>query len=59
MNKEQTRLALQLVALLEQDLEGQANAKTYGNWLEHLTDQLADEHIEQLSLSCRQLFPAS
>lgn len=47
MNKDQTRLALQLVALLGEDLQGQANAKTYGNWLEHLTDQLTDELIDR------------
>ena len=57
MNKEQTKAALQLVALLEGDLEGQANCKTYGNWFEHLTDHLADEYVEQLTLSCKQLHP--
>ena len=57
MNKEQTAVALQLVALLENDLEGQANCQVYGNWFEHLTDHLADEHVEQLSLSCKQLHP--
>jgi hypothetical protein len=52
MNKEQTAAALQLVALLEGDLEAQANCSLYGNWLEHLTDHLADEHhVEQLTLS--------
>ena len=57
MNKEQTAVALQLVALLEKDLEGQANCQVYGNWYSHLTDHLADEHVEQLSLSCKQLHP--
>lgn len=57
MNKQQTKAALQLLALLEDDLEGQANCAVYGNWLEHLTDHLADEHVEQLSLSCKQLHP--
>ena len=57
MNKEQTKAALQLVALLEGDLEGQANCKTYGDWYSHLCDHLADEHVEQLTLSCKQLHP--
>lgn len=59
MNKQQTTAALQLVALFEDDLEGQANCKVYGNWLEHLTDHLADEHVEQLELSCKQLHPVA
>ena len=46
MTKEQIAQALKLVALLEGDLEGQANCKLYGDWLEHLTDQLTDEMIE-------------
>ena len=41
--------ALKLVALLEGDLEGQANCEAYGNWLEHLTDQLTDEMTEERS----------
>jgi len=57
MTPEQTAAALQLVALLEGDLEAQANAKTYGSWFEHLTDQLADERVEQLTLSCKHLYP--
>ena len=48
MNKDQRRAALQLLALLEGDQEAQANAETYGNWIAHLTDQLADEHIEEM-----------
>ncbi len=59
MNKQQTTAALQLVALLEGDLEGQANCKVYGNWLEHLNDHLTDEHVEQLALSCKQLHPVA
>ncbi len=58
MNKQQTAVALQLVGLLEGDLEGQANCAVYGNWLEHLTDHLADEHVEQLTFSCKALHPA-
>lgn len=57
MNKQQTAAALQLVGLLEGDLEGQANCAVYGNWFEHLTDHLADEHVEQLTLSCKALHP--
>ena len=49
MTPEQTAAALRLVALLEGDLEGQANAKVYGSWLEHLIDQLSDERIDQMS----------
>ena len=58
MNKEQTAAALQLVALLEGDLEAQANCQIYGKWFDHLTDHLADEHVEQLTLSCKALHPA-
>ena len=58
MNKEQTLAALQLVALLEGDLEGQANCAIYGDWLQHLTTHLADEHVKQLTFSCKQLHPA-
>ena len=57
MNKQQTQAALQLVGLLEGDLEGQANCKVFGDWLSHLNDHLANEHVEQLSLSCKQLHP--
>ena len=49
MTKEQIKQALKLVALLEKDQEGQANCKIYGNWFEHLTDQLADEVTEEES----------
>ena len=59
MNPAQTAAALQLLAVCENDLEMQANAKTYGNWLEHLADQLSDERIEQLTLSCKHLHPVS
>ncbi len=58
MNKQQTQVALQLVGLLEGDLEAQANCQIYGDWFSHLVDHLADEHVEQLSLSCKQLHPA-
>ena len=51
MNEQQTAAALQLVGLLEGDLEAQANCQIYGDWLEHLTDHLSDEHIEQLAHS--------
>lgn len=57
MTPEQTAAALQLVALFEGDLEAQANAKTYGSWLDHLADHLADERAEQLTFSCKELYP--
>lgn len=57
MNKQQTQAALQLVALLDHDLEGKANCKTYGDWYSHMCDHLAAEYVEQLSLSCRELHP--
>ena len=47
MTKEQITQALKLVALLEGDLEGQANCEVYGNWLEHLTDHLTEEMTEE------------
>lgn len=58
MNEQQTAAALQLVGLLEGDLEAQANCSLYGNWLEHLNDHLADEHVEQLEISCKALHPS-
>jgi len=48
MTPEQYRLALQLLALLEDDPEGQANCRTYGNWLEHLIDHCSDTYLESL-----------
>ena len=57
MNKEQTAAALQLLALLEGDAIADANASIYGRWHEHLADQLSDEHVEQLSFSCKALHP--
>ena len=47
MTKEQIKQALKLVALLENDLEGQANCKIYGDWFTHLTDHLTDEMTEE------------
>ncbi|QNJ26085.1 hypothetical protein SynSYN20_01759 [Synechococcus sp. SYN20] len=47
MTKEQIKQALKLVALLEKDLEGQANCSIYGNWLAHLIDHLSGEVIEE------------
>ena len=43
MNQEQQRLALALIAACEKDEATQATAKTYGDWLSHLMDELADE----------------
>ena len=48
MTPEQYRLALQLLALLEDDPEGQANCQLYGNWLDHLADHCSDIHLESL-----------
>ena len=47
MTKEQMAAALHLVSLLEGDLEGQANAETYGDWFKHLTTHLVDELTEE------------
>jgi len=41
MTPEQRALAIQLLQSL--DPEAIANAKVYGNWIEHLSDQVADE----------------
>ena len=46
MNKEQQRLALALIAACEKDETTQANAKHYGDWLNHLMTELADEITE-------------
>ena len=44
MTKEQLKLAMQLIASL--DDEAKANAEVYGSWAEHLSDQIADELID-------------
>ena len=44
MTKEQLKLAMQLIASL--DDEAKANAAVYGSWAEHLSDQIADEFID-------------
>jgi len=41
MTKEQLKLAMALIASL--DDEAKANAKVYGDWAEHLSDQIADD----------------
>lgn len=48
MTPEQYKLALQLLALLEDDPEGQANCRVYGDWLTHLTDHCTDTYLESL-----------
>ena len=44
MTKEQLKLAMQLIASLDE--EAKANAKVYGSWAEHLSDQIADELVD-------------
>ena len=46
MNQEQLKLAMALIASL--DDEAKANATTYGDWAEHLSDQISDELIEEM-----------
>ena len=48
MTPEQYGLALQLIGLLEDDLEGQANCQVYGDWLSHLMDHCTDTYLESL-----------
>ncbi len=43
MTKEQLKLAMQLIASL--DDEAKANAEIYGNWAQHLSDQITDELV--------------
>jgi len=44
MTKEQLKLAMALIASL--DDEAKANAEVYGNWAEHLSDQITDDLID-------------
>ena len=44
MTKEQRALAMQLIASL--DDAALANSEIYGDWAEHLADQISDELIE-------------
>lgn len=46
MNQQQRLAALRLLAACEGDTACQESAKAYGNWFEHLTDQLNDELAE-------------
>tara|TARA_R100000742_G_C4239716_1_gene59625 strand:+ start:352 stop:723 length:372 start_codon:yes stop_codon:yes gene_type:complete len=45
MTKEQLKLAMALIASL--DDEAKANAEVYGNWADHLSDQIADDLTDQ------------
>ena len=47
MTDAQLRAAHQLVSLLDGDAVAQADANTYGNWFEHLTDYLVDVATEE------------
>jgi hypothetical protein len=49
MNKDKIRLAMALIAAMDRDEVARADAATYGNWYEHLTDQMADILAEQLA----------
>ena len=48
MNDEQLKAAAVLIQLMEGDEVAQAHASIYGDWLEHLTDLMADELIGSL-----------
>ena len=43
---EKIEVMKQLVSLMESDKEAQADAKVYGNWLEHLKDYIEDNTAE-------------
>tara|TARA_R110002020_G_scaffold56381_2_gene155984 strand:+ start:434 stop:622 length:189 start_codon:yes stop_codon:yes gene_type:complete len=57
MTKEQLKLAIALVISL--DDEAKANAKGYGNWAEHLSDQISDQIIEDMQQTVRTINPQS
>ena len=44
MTKEQLKLAMQLIASLDE--EAKANAEAYGDWAQHLSTQIADDLID-------------
>jgi hypothetical protein len=39
-------MAYQLLAAIESDHEAKADLSTYGNWAQHLYDQLEDDNID-------------
>jgi len=39
-------MAYQLLAAIESDPEAKADLSTYGNWAQHLYDQLEDDNID-------------
>lgn len=51
MNDEQLKAAAFLIHLMDGDVVAQAHARTYGNWLEHLHDLMADELISDNKVS--------
>tara|TARA_B100001093_G_C26620576_1_gene924414 strand:+ start:249 stop:455 length:207 start_codon:yes stop_codon:yes gene_type:complete len=55
MTKEQLKLAMALIASL--DDEGKANAEVYGNWADHLSDQISDQIIEDMQQTVRAIKP--
>lgn len=57
MNDKQLEALKRFIASMDGDVVAQAELKAYGNAYEHLTDYVADQLIEQLSLSPRQLHP--
>ena len=58
MNDQQLAALKRFVSLCDRDPVAQADLSQYGNAYEHLTDYLADQFAEQLSLSPRDLHPS-
>ena len=45
VNQDQIKLAMALLQSMQDDPVAQADANIYGNWYEHLADQLSDIEI--------------
>ena len=58
MNKQQLALLKQLLYAVANDPAAIADLDSYGKAHEHLSQLMADHHIQQLSISPRDLHPA-
>ena len=58
MNDHQLELLARLVQSLDGDPVAQADLNSYGKAYNHLPDYLADQRIEQLTLTAKELYPA-
>ena len=58
MNDHQLSLLARLVQSMDGDPVAQADLNRYGKAADHLFHYLADQRVEQLSLTAKELYPA-